>query len=432
MHRSSMNVAVKPKEGRLRVLLSAYACEPDRGSEPGVGWHMALGLAADHDVWVLTRSNNRPGIEAWLDKHPVEGLHFIYHDLPPWARFWKRGAHGVRTYYYLWQWTARALIRRVHAEIGFDLAHHVTFVKYWLPTCLTALDIPFVWGPVGGGEDAPLEFWPSLGAFGVVYECARMAARRLAERDPSLRDAVRRAARILATAGKTRARLEVLAERPVEMLSEVAFPRNGEALRLLLAAPPAPAHPFRCISIGELLPLKAFHLGLMAFAEAALPEAEYWIVGDGQQRGRLEGLAEKLGIHRQVRFWGRLAYRETLQQLTECNALVHPSLHESGGWVCLEAMAAARPVVCFDIGGPAAQVTADVGIRCATTFRDVAVFEMANAIRRLAMDPLGRAEMGQAGRRHILENYLLENRVRRYSRLYRELVSCRTTLVSQA
>jgi hypothetical protein len=51
----------------MRVLLSAYACEPNRGSEPEVGWQRALHMVAHADeVWVLTRANNQAVIEADL------------------------------------------------------------------------------------------------------------------------------------------------------------------------------------------------------------------------------------------------------------------------------------------------------------------------------------------------------------------------------
>src|ERR1700686_5022098 len=51
----------------LRILLSAYACEPGKGSEPGVGWHWAVEMARlGHRVTVLTRQNNRAGIELAL------------------------------------------------------------------------------------------------------------------------------------------------------------------------------------------------------------------------------------------------------------------------------------------------------------------------------------------------------------------------------
>ena len=93
------------KKRRLRILLSAYACEPNKGSEPGIGWRWALGLAhAGHEVWVITRANNAGAIEHALAGRRNAGLQFIYYDLPGWARGWKRGARGVRTYYVLWEW----------------------------------------------------------------------------------------------------------------------------------------------------------------------------------------------------------------------------------------------------------------------------------------------------------------------------------------
>ena len=67
---------------KLKVLVSAYACEPDKGSEPGVGWNWAKQIAHFHEVWVVTRTNNRPAIEERIEKNPDPNLHFIYVDLP--------------------------------------------------------------------------------------------------------------------------------------------------------------------------------------------------------------------------------------------------------------------------------------------------------------------------------------------------------------
>ena len=39
----------------MKVLISAYSCEPGRGSERGVGWNVAREVARRHEVWVLTR-----------------------------------------------------------------------------------------------------------------------------------------------------------------------------------------------------------------------------------------------------------------------------------------------------------------------------------------------------------------------------------------
>ena len=75
----------------LRVLVSAYACEPGRGSEPGIGWNVVRELAREFDVCVVTRDSNRASIEAH-DLGDFERIpRFVYHDLRPSARFWKRG-----------------------------------------------------------------------------------------------------------------------------------------------------------------------------------------------------------------------------------------------------------------------------------------------------------------------------------------------------
>src|ERR1039458_2632356 len=95
---------LRPEEKvSLRVLLSAYACEPGRGSEPAVGWNWVPHIAKRHDVWVITRANNRSPIEKALGKPAPENVHWIYFDLPPWARFWKKRERGLHLYYWLWQ-----------------------------------------------------------------------------------------------------------------------------------------------------------------------------------------------------------------------------------------------------------------------------------------------------------------------------------------
>ena len=75
----------------LKVLISAYACEPHKGSEPGVGWNWARQIAEFAEVWVITRANNREIIEEEFKRNPVSNLHFIYVDLPKSLRFWKKG-----------------------------------------------------------------------------------------------------------------------------------------------------------------------------------------------------------------------------------------------------------------------------------------------------------------------------------------------------
>jgi hypothetical protein len=140
----------------LKILLSAYACEPGKGSEPGIGWHWALEIARlGHEVHILTRSNNVQAIQRGLAE--LDGLRLTVHgyDLPTWARWWKKGMRGVRLYYVLWQWGAYRHARRLHSTLRFDLVHHITFGVFRHPSFMGRLGIPFVFGPIGGGESTP-------------------------------------------------------------------------------------------------------------------------------------------------------------------------------------------------------------------------------------------------------------------------------------
>lgn len=154
-----------PHNPKIKVLVSAYACEPNKGSEPGVGWNWAKQIAKFAEVWVITRANNKEVIEEELRKNPEPNMHFVYIDLPRWMRFWKKKQRGVRTYYYLWQFALLKKAKKLHKLLHFDLAHHVTFVNDWLPSSLALLNVPFVWGPIGSHALFPNSFQPNKKSF---------------------------------------------------------------------------------------------------------------------------------------------------------------------------------------------------------------------------------------------------------------------------
>lgn len=403
---------------RLKVMMSAYACEPGKGSEPGVGWNVAREMAEHHDIWVLTRANNRSVIEAELARCPVPNLRFVYYDLPGWAKWWKKGGRGVQLYYYLWQIGAYGVARRLHRQVDFDLTHHVTFVKYWAPSFVSLLNAPFLWGPVGGGESAPRSFWDEFSPEGRRYEGLRDVARWLGEHDPFVRRTARRSRVALATTVDTAARLKALGASGVTTRSQVGL--TPAEIQELHSIPEASCLFPRFVSVGNLLHWKGFDLGLRAFAAADLPGTEYWVIGDGPERARLTSLAASLGVAERVTFFGQLPRAAVLEKVRACAALVHPSLHDSGGFVCLEAMAAGKPVICLDLGGPAVQVTPETGFKVAAQNPDQAVRDMADAMRRLVDDEAMRLRMGEAGRQRVSEKFSWERKAEALNAHYAE------------
>lgn len=407
----------------MKILISAYSCEPGMGSEPGVGWNIAREVAKYHEVWVLTRPDeSQDVIEAELARNPIPNLRFVYFTLPFWqdSRKWGQSG-GMQLHYYLWQIQAYFVARRLHRKIGFDLIHHVTFVKYSNPCFLSLLPLPLVWGPVGGGESAPAPFWQDFSLKAKAYEIARSLVRQLGETDPFVHLTTKKSTVVRATTNDTAQRLYKMGAKQVQILPESGLSEEDIARLAQYKIPDET--PLRFISIGRLLHWKGFHLGLRAFAQANLPNTEYWIVGEGPERERLQTLAQALGIARKVKFWGKLPREKALDLLRDCHVLVHPSLHDSGGWVCMEAMAAGRPVLCLDLGGPAVQVTDETGFKVPALEPYQAVRDLAATMIHLVKDPELRISMGRAGRNRVSQNYSWSVVGEQLNDLYAEVVT---------
>ena len=388
----------------MKVLISAYSCEPGQGSERGVGWNVVREVAKRHKVWVLTRPDeSKEAIEAELTQNPIPNLQFVYFTLPFWQDSLRWGQSGaMQIHYYLWQIQAYFVGKKLHQEIQFDLCHHVTFVKYSSPSFLSFLPIPFIWGPVGGGESAPRPFHKDFSTKASLYEIARSLTRRLGELDPFVRATIRNSSIVRSTTEDTAQRLRQMGAGNVQVLPAVGLLQE-EVARLGQSNLPAD-EPVRFLSLGRLLHWKGFHLGLQAFAQANLPNAEYWIIGEGPERSALEQIVTDCGLTKQVKFLGLLPRSEAFDRLLQCHCLVHPSLHDSGGYVCLEAMAAGRPVICLDLGGPAVQVTNQTGFKVDAHAPDQAIKDIAKAMQQLANNPTQREQMSGIGKQRILES----------------------------
>ena len=403
----------------LKILLSAYACRPNMGSEPGVGWNTVQELIKYHQVWVFTRQDNRPEIEAYTAKNPHPNLNFVYCEPPSWLKLWWSSTQ--LPHYYLWQLEAYFTARKLHQELDFDLAHHITYVRYSTPSFLALLPIPFIWGPVGGGEYAPQAFWQDFSSRGKIYEILRSSAHKIGASDPFSRITAQKSKLVQATTEDTAQQLRNMGATNVEIFSESGLsPAEITALgQYELSA----NSPVRFISMARLLHWKGLHLSIQAFAQANLDQdVEYWILGEGPEEENLKALTRQLKIEQQVKFWGRLPRDRTLNKLQDCQVLIHPSLHDSGGWVCLEAMAAGRPVICLDTGGPSVQVTEQTGYKIAPLNPQQTIQSLADAIASLAQNSELRQKMGQAGRQRVKAHFSWEVKGQQLAQLYQEIV----------
>jgi hypothetical protein len=87
-----------------RILLSAYCCIPNGGSEYDIGWNWAKCAAeSGYEVVVLTRAFDRNRIEAALDGE--NSVQFVFHDLSPFVQRLYHLPFGNYLYYLFWQYS---------------------------------------------------------------------------------------------------------------------------------------------------------------------------------------------------------------------------------------------------------------------------------------------------------------------------------------
>jgi glycosyltransferase involved in cell wall biosynthesis len=384
-----------------------------------VGWNWVLQISRFHEVWVITRANNQEPIEKALATKPLPNVHWVYFDLPRWARFWKKGGRGVYAYYYLWQLAVYFVGRRLHRYVTFDLVHHVTFGTFWFPSFLSLLPVPFVWGPIGAGLPAPRPFWKEFSLRGRVNEGLRVVALLLARLDPVRAMTEDKACAILAVSSATAREIKLRNQHKITLFSQVGF--DSSEFDEVGSSRSRGSGPFTLLSVGRLLHWKGFALAIKAFAtfHEAFPKSQHWIVGDGPEKAKLTELAISLGLSGCVHFISTLSRGDYLAHVRCSDLLFYPSLHEPGAFVIVEAMATGKPVVCLDLGEPALQVTAETGIKVPIISPPQVVKGLAEALALLARDTALCAQIGQAARQRVQEHFSWDNKGTLMMEVYR-------------
>jgi glycosyltransferase involved in cell wall biosynthesis len=403
----------------MRIALVGHACSPYVGSEPGITWNWAIHLAALHEVTLLSHPQHRTDVETELAKLPLPNLKIQWITLPGWIDPWKpeKGERGLRLHYRFWQNAALRALRQLHATAPFDLVHHVSWGSLQQPSPAWKLGIPFVWGPVGGGQVWPAAFLGYAGAGAKTERFRRLMVRLTRFNLPVVR-AARHADLILTINRETAKIVDGIGARRAEHLTDYGTKESW------LSAPvtrQASAGRLSMLWGGRCEPRKGLPLVLEAMAKRNDPQIQLTVAGSGPSLEQWKQLASKLGVAERVSFLGQVPWARMGELFAGCDALIFPSLRDSQGTIVLEAMARGVPIIALDHQGVGTVVPADAGVKVAVTTPQQTIAGLAEAMRMLADDPERRLAMGRAAAAFSAEQ-TWEKRVARMSVWYEEVV----------
>lgn len=359
----------------MRVLLSAYACEPGKGSEPGVGWRWAIEIARrGHEVTVLTRANNRANIEAGIaiNQDFPTNINFAYYDLPAWVMKFKRRFHAVHLYYALWQWGAYLYVKNLTSHCQYDLVHHITFGGVRHFSLMGNLKIPFILGPIGGGETSPFWLRWKTGLLGGVHDTIRDVFNKLSLFEVVYQKTLRSAKKIYT---KTPATMELLPEKYLDKVNnsiEIGIDRLWSDYEEIVCQSSVNERYNRILYVGRYLYWKGMMIGFDGFAMARVKNKNLTLtmVGKGPEEKRWKKKAAQLGIDDAITWIPWVSQSELHELYASHGLIIFPSLHDSSGNVVLESLAHGLPVICLKLGGPGVIVDDSCGRAIETNHGD--------------------------------------------------------------
>ena len=384
----------------MKVLVSAYACNPAQGGECGNGFHWAWEMARrGHQVWCLTTHHGTVGIADFLARHahePAAGrLQFVRPAVPGWAEFLCRWQFGIYLHYYVWQYMAWRLARRLDAETDFDLVHHATYSSLKMGSWLWRLGKPLVYGPVGGAQKAPIAFRQYLPDWFKTETLRSAFTWVLTTFDFNLRQNLRHATLVLASNDESAALARRLGAPRVELFLDTGLSESFRAA----AFPERPAGPvLRLLWVGRLYPNKALPLVLDALAQvAARVPFHLTVLGDGPMRHLVPGWIDQYGLEGRVTWRGTVPWAEVHAAMLSHDVFVFGSLRDSFASQFMEALATGLPIITLNHQGARTFLPDTAAIKVSVASPAVATAEMARAVEYVYDHPDARRAMGRAG-----------------------------------
>ena len=402
----------------MKVLIAAITCHPTAGSEAYVGWQAVSLLRHEHELWVLTSLWCKEAIEeAVASEEGWENVHFIYAD----EALGVRPSHPNRmiarleswTRYHSWCRLAHRRATALSSGIQFDLGHHVTYASWRMGSPLAGLGIPWIWGPISGGERFPWQLIGILSPVAASFELFRAVSTRFSMFSSTVSRAVRDASLILPNNPETEDLLIRLGAKPEKTRRLVqSFLPEEELDRLKPASKedPKACGVLKIVAGGNLEGRKGVAIALKALAllkQSGVP-FQYRYLGKGPELEYLKKLTDRLDLSSEVEFCDSLRGDDYIHALQQSHIYLLPSLREALGLTQMEAMAAGCvPVVAACGGaGPMALEAVSQAISVGS------VNEMAEAIaERLAElwnHPLNWSTQSECSPRAIREKYSAE------------------------
>lgn len=331
----------------MNILLSAYACEPNKGSESEISWSWVKYLSkTNNKVYVITRKSN----EAKIKKNKPNNVTFLYYDLPRSLIYLiKGGKNKTNSYLYFFLWQVGIFFKFFSfiKKKKFDYIHHITLGSYRIPSLLCYFDAKFIYGPLAGGETTPRELVENFSLKGQIIEKLRFISNKFIKFSPVVNYTFSKSYKIFLTSKDCLKYIPKKQKKKCSIMPALSnnkikysFTKKIKNKKIYFA--------------GRLVEWKGIILLLKIFKKLDLHKNKIQlnIYGNGPCNKEIINFIKINKFQKKIKLYGKLNQKKLIKEIKKNDLLVFPTFRDSGGFVILEALNNNINVLTTNAGGP--------------------------------------------------------------------------------
>lgn len=368
----------------LTILINAYACGPNRGSEPGMAWNWCCHLAKHCELHIITEGEFRDDIEAILPTMECgKNMHFYYLPVSEKIRkmCWNQGDWRFYHYYAKWQERALEEARRIITTTHIDVVHQLNMIGFREPGLLWKIgDKPYIWGPTNAKEAFPIQYLVGASIKNRCFIYLKNFITRLQlSYSKKVHNASKRAFAVIAASTDSGNSIKKYLNKTPVVINEsgcdyhpmgIIHTQSNDNINLLW--------------VGRYIFTKQLKMAMDVVALLNNKKIKLHVVGgSAAEEAPYKALAAELGIAEQCIWHEKIPHADVQKLMQKCDLFFFTSIAEGTPHVVLEAFTNGLPVLCFDTCGHGDCVDSTVGIKIPLTNPKQSVKDFAEKIEYL-------------------------------------------------
>ncbi len=342
-----------------KILVSAYAISPTRGSEYSSAWNYINEMSKDNTLVVLYGvSGNHMGdvkeMETWLKSSSIPNVRFMP-VLPNaiTAKLNILNVKGIFHYafyfaYRFWQLQVYDVAKKLIENEHFDLVHFLNPTGYREPGYLWKLKIPYIWGPIGGAQNRPTQLFKSLSVTNRFFFTIRNWVNTIQFNSNSrLKRAINATDLLLCSTIENKILFENKFNKSTTYIPENAI-NNSAGVYSYRTITLKGGDLCNILWIGSIDARKSLNFLIEALGNIKIKNWHLHVLGSGSFKPAMQKLAEKNQINGKISWHGHIPRSEVFNLLQLGHLHVITSLGEGTPTIIWEAMANGIPTISLD------------------------------------------------------------------------------------